>query len=412
MILGVLGSDRLVTPTNAVLTEVFTGVRPDKVVVLAEEQPKADVAGLKEVLAVFGLSPEISVKVLGHGIRAWKDGLREVDMDLADVTPGRKYMAYAVLEHSKAKEVRYVYLKEESRGYHVFGYVPFSEVKVYNMRTWEEVPFDPPRTATGLEMKSKLSPEGLSSLMNLYSLLGEVEVDYSKDPNIRDKAFEEGEKLCRIRAGFLRFKEEEEVKRLAEDSYFMADTNVYINLGVRLSRLVWAKRSFKLLPSKSVFKELLEKTSTTQRDEAAVKFHLGMDAFREVHRSPPAVDKSTRFGDEALKEEIIALKPYLPENLVLITGDKGLANSARSWGVKHVLLSELRESGEGDWGEFVSCIKHFANVEIRVDGKLMAAVRRSWEVSRETEVEAKDLHYNYPKLLERLEEFLGRKRED
>lgn len=88
MILGVLGSDKLVTPTNAVLTEVFTGVRPDKVVVLAEEQPKADVAGLKEVLAVFGLSPEIGVKVLGHGIRAWKEGLREVDMDLADVTRG------------------------------------------------------------------------------------------------------------------------------------------------------------------------------------------------------------------------------------------------------------------------------------------------------------------------------------
>ena len=410
MILGVLGSDKLVTPTNALLTEVFTGVKPDKVVILAEEQPKADVTGLRDVLSVFGLNPEVSVKVLGTGVKAWRDGLRDVELDLADVTPGRKYMAYAVLAYSRARDVRYVYLKEESKGYHMFGYVPFDEVTVYDMRTGEEVPFDPPRTRGDFPRKSSLTPEGLTSLVNLYSLLGKVEVSTEPDPGVKEDIYEEGERLCKTRAGFLRFREEEEIRKLAESSYFIADTNVYINLGSRISRLVWANRSFRLLPSRSVYRELSAKTESTQKDEFPVKFHLGMQAFRALHPKLPEVDR--RFGDIALLHEVKALKSDFPENIVLITGDKGLVNAARSQGVKSVHLSKLVERDDGDWGEYISCMRFFANVKVTVDGREVAVVRRTTDVKPYTEVEAVDLDFNYPKLVEKLEEFLGRKRED
>ena len=405
-----MGSDKLVTPTNAVLTEVFTGVKPDKVIVLAEEQPRADVTRLAEVLDVLGINAEIAVKVIGTGVKAWREGVTDLDLDMVDVTPGRKYMAYAVLAYSRARDVRYVYLKEESKGYHMFGYVPFDEVKVYDMRTGEEVPFDPPKTRGDLPKKSNLTPEGLTSLVNLYSLLGKVEVSTEPDPSVKEDIYEEGERLCKIRAGFLRFEEENQIRKLAESSYFIADTNVYIVLGTRIARLVWANRSFRLLPSKSVYKELSAKTESTQKDEFPVKFYLGMQAFRELHPKLPEIDR--RFGDIALLHEVKALKSDFPENIVLITGDKGLVNAARSQGVKCVHLSKLVKSEDGDWGEYISCMRFFANVKVTVDGREAAVVRRTTDLEQYTEVEAVDLNHNYPKVVDKLELFLGRKKEN
>ncbi|QIW24079.1 hypothetical protein EWF20_07935 [Sulfolobus sp. S-194] len=143
MILGTLGSNKLVTTTNAILTEVFTGVKPDKILILSEETPERDYTKISNILKLFGINSSIAIEVIGKWIKEWKDKLPRIKMDIIDITPGRKYMALATYVYSNTQEIRYVYLKEESEGYRVFGYVPFHDLVVYNVRSGEVIDFDP-----------------------------------------------------------------------------------------------------------------------------------------------------------------------------------------------------------------------------------------------------------------------------
>ncbi|BCU69806.1 hypothetical protein [Stygiolobus caldivivus] len=394
MILATLGSNKLVTTVDAIMTEIFTGVRPDKVLVLSEE-PR--IVELGEVFKAFGLDPQTEVKALGVGVKEWREKLKEIDIDVADITPGRKYMAVSVLNYSNAKEVRYAYLREEGEGYRVFGYVPLKEITVYNVRTGEVVPFEPPKTVNGLPKKAEIGVESLRALYNLYSQLGDVDYDEIGD--------EDKDRMCKFRAGFLKFKEEEEVRKLVSQGYFLlADTNVYITLGERLGRLCWNKElGFRLLASRSTYGELLNYTKTTQKGEDP-KFFLGMSAYRHIHRQPPVGQVGG--SDVKFIEEAKALKKEIPDPLAVITRDQGVKRSADSQGVKAVLLSETKK-GEGDIGQLLFCESFYRDVEIRVNGELFAKVLKSkFPEERKVEVEVMKAEYNYPYVLSKLEEVL------
>jgi len=220
MILATLGSSKLVTTLDAIMTELFTGIKPDRILILSEEARELD---LTNITKPFGINAETKVLELGVGINSWREKVRDISMDVADITPGRKYMAVAVLNYSQAEEVRYAYLREEDKGYHIFGYVPLQEITVFDVRKGTSIPYEPPKTIPNLPEKVNIGVESLKALVNLYSLLGEV--DYDQD-------FEE---LCKLRSGGVRFKEEEKIREYVKKGYFfLADVNAYVNLGDRL----------------------------------------------------------------------------------------------------------------------------------------------------------------------------------
>jgi hypothetical protein len=326
MILATLGSNKLVTTLDSIMTELFTGIKPDKILILSEEARELD---LTNITKPFGINAETKVLKLGVGINEWREKVKDISMDVADITPGRKYMAIAVLNYSQAEEVRYAYLREEAKGYHIFGYVPLQEITVFDVRRGTSVPYEPPKTIPNLPEKVNIGVESLKALVNLYSLLGEV--DYDQD-------FEE---LCKLRSGGVRFKEEEKVREYVRKGYFfLADVNAYVNLGERLAEITWDRENGpRLLPSRSTYNELLRLTKSTQKGEDP-KFFLAMSSYRRIHKQIP-VSQFSRGSDVALIEEAKALKRELPAPLAVITSDQGVRRSGVSQGVEVILLHDI-----------------------------------------------------------------------
>jgi hypothetical protein len=150
---------------------------------------------------------------------------------------------------------------------------------------------------------------------------------------------------CSLRSGLLVYQEEEEVRRLADTSFFLADTNVFVNLGDRLGEVTRdRRRGRRLLASRSVYNELLSKTLNTQRGDPRILFHLAMASYRNI-LTPPVTSEHKGSGDVSLIKEAVNLKSQFPERLVLLTCDKGLSNSAYSQGVIAVLLNWVRRGG-------------------------------------------------------------------
>jgi len=408
MKLATLGSDKSVTTINAIMTEILTDIKPSEIYVYRESQPKRTLDGLKDVLKMLGILAEIHEKIIGEGVTTWKEKISKEDIDVFDITPGRKYMALASANYSHAREVRYVYLKEESQGYRIFGYVPFEKLKVFRMNDGKEIKINPPPyTLESLDKESTLDAEALTALYNILKLHGEVKLrigfDYVEDLD------DEFIKTCKIRSGMLRFKEEEEIKDyLKTNSVFIADTNVYINLGNRIRKLFYEKeKGFMLFPSISVYNELDYKLKGTQKgDKKMVLFRLGMDTYKNIHKSLiPKVEEN--MGDVALKKEAEDLKRVLRSNVIIITEDKRLKLSSHS--VETLLLNELSPSKDYDIGEFLYCLSFSEyyyegnkKLRIEVDGKEVAEIRSDNDYK--VKVKTLEPKYNYAKVLESLRE--------
>ncbi|MDT7906379.1 MAG: hypothetical protein RQ863_07255 [Sulfolobales archaeon] len=389
MILATLGSSKLVTTLDAIMTELFTGIKPDRILILSEEARELD---LTNITRPFGINAETKVLELGVGINSWREKVRDISMDVADITPGRKYMAVAVLNYSQAEEVRYAYLREEDKGYHIFGYVPLQEITVFDVRKGTSIPYEPPKTVPNLPKKVDIGVESLKALVNLYSLLGEV--DYDQD-------FEE---LCKLRSGGVRFKEEERIREYVKKGYFfLADVNAYVNLGDRLAKITWDRENGpRLLASRSTYNELLRLTMSTQRGEDP-KFFLAMSSYRRIHKQIP-VSQSDRGSDVALIAEAKALKRELPAPLAVITGDQGVRRSGVSQGVEVILLHDKVE-GQYDVGEFLFCGSFYRDIVISVDGEPFAKVLKSeFPDERKVKVVTLKSEYNYAYVLSQLEE--------
>jgi len=389
MILATLGSNKLVTTLDSIMTELFTGIKPDKILILSEEARELD---LTNITKSFGINAETKVLQLGVGINEWREKVKEISMDVADITPGRKYMAIAVLNYSRAEEVRYAYLREEAKGYHVFGYVPLQEITVFDVRRGTSVPYEPPKTIPNLPRKVEIGVESLKALVNLYSLLGEVDYDENFD------------ELCKLRSGGVRFREEEKVREYVRKGYFfLADVNAYVFLGERLAEITWDRDNGpRLLPSRSTYNELLRLTKSTQKGEDP-KFFLAMSSYRRIHKQIP-VSEFNRGSDVALIEEAKALKRELPAPLAVISGNQGVRRSGVSQGVEVILLYD-KTKGQLDVGEFLFCGSFYKDIMISVDGEPFAKVLKSeFPDERKVTVETLKPEYNYAYVLSQLEE--------
>ncbi len=411
MRLAVLGSDKLVTPINAILTEVFTGILPDEIYILSEESNNQQkISLISQMLSMFGKKVEVKDVVVGEGVEKWRNYVSNLDVDIADITPGRKYMAISVHAYSKAKEVRYVYIKNERQGYKVFGYIPFNRVKVIDVRKGTQVAFDP------IEVKKSkgtydLSDDSITALINIYSLLGQVKIiiDGNEVDDLRRYIKENKENevgLCATRAGLLRYKEEDDIKKKAKQGYFfVADTNVYIKIGKRISDLVYDREyGRRLLPTRAIFNEIDNNAKSTQKGEKELIFQLASYTFRSLH-APPLTTQSNKAGDVGFVDETKNLKREL-EHVTLITADQRLANSAKSRGVDVILLDELTDDklAEDGIGEFLHCLSIFRKkVEIKVNDEVKGEILNQKVIDSKAKVKDST---NYAYLLELEEEFL------
>ncbi|BBG25053.1 hypothetical protein IC006_2388 [Sulfuracidifex tepidarius] len=375
MILGTLGSDKMVTTVNAILSEVFTEVFPSEVRIYTEDDPSFDYSKIKDFLRVLNVDADVKVVRVGKGISRWKDVISKESLDVADVTPGRKYMALALHNYSNSGQVRYVYLENERKGYRPFGYTPFHEIKVVDLRQGTEVKMKAIKTR-GSPSEVNLNYTGLRMTLNMLSLLGEVKLDYTSD--------EKAEEFCKSWSGEVKFKEESEMAKAR--GRLIADTNVYMSMGPRLLYF-----GDKVLPSSSTYAELLSRTDSTQKmSPELTRFHLGMYAFRLVHDKVP--DPSKKFGDVPLINEAKYLKSEMSEEVTLVTGDSGVMRSARSKGLNVIYLHD-REKGKVDFTSKALCLSAFTKVDVNVNGDTFLNVR-DWQFET-SKVRSLKQDYNY-----------------
>lgn len=416
MILGTLGSDKSVTTLDAIMTEIFTGIKPDEIRIYREEESKDKefYAKLESVLKLLGVNAKVVEVVIGDTFSAWKEKMTSEKIDILDVTPGRKYMAYAAAEYSSAKEVRYAYLKRETEGYRVFGYVSPKEIKVINLRDGSEISYTQP-TIQGGDANSKLNPIGLTAFYNLLSLSGKVNILVGGDELDNNDNYA---KMCLIRAGYRVFEEENKIEELAKQGYyFLADTNVYINLGFRIQKITKGR----LLASRSAYNELSNKTKNTQKQSDTIIFDIGMYTYTKIHRTPPIISEYKPQGDIPLINEARILKDNIVDQIAIITGDVQVANRAQSQKVKSILLSQLKPSNEGNIGELLFCLSYQSQyydlhdpnsikkeVEITLDGRRIAILRPYIVNEGVVNVIVKDPRYNYAKLVEELSSIISR----
>lgn len=410
MILGTLGSDKSVTTINAIMTEIFTGIKPDEIRIYREEgDSKLNLSeNLRYVLNLLGINSRIKEIVIGNKISDWMNKMKDEKIDVLDVTPGRKYMAIISTNYSQAEEVRYAYLKDERRGYHVFGYVSPSEIKLINIRNGKEISYDPPLTVKDEDEISTLDREGLLALYNLLSLFGKVDILVGGE-SLND-IDDEYVQTCLTRSGFKEYEEEKEIEEFANKNYyFIADTNVYIKLGHRLGYLTKGR----LLASRSVYNELLNKTKNTQKETKTILFHLGMYSFSSLHKNPP-VGEYSRSGDIPLIEEARKIKDNIADPIVLITADKQVSYVANSHMVKSIWLNTIR-NGKGDYGELLFCLSYrreYMNstdytrkdVILQLEDKEIVKLMPSSLGSGLTKVQTIDKKRNYAIMIKKLQE--------
>ncbi|AAK41599.1 PIN domain-containing protein [Saccharolobus solfataricus] len=421
--LATLGSDKSVTTINAIMTELLTDLKPTQIIILRESPPHKRIEdNLKKALSYLGINVEVKDIVIGEGVKTWREKISEYDPDVLDITPGRKYMALTTANYSKAREVRYVYLKNENEGYRVFGYVPFNEIKIFNMRNGEEIKFRHlPLTTAGDELDSELDIESLTALYNILSLHGEVKIKLGDNNYIDDQKGDEFIELCKTRSGMRTFREEEKILDIIkkEDALFVADTNVYISLGNRIKRLFYDReKGFRLIPSTSVYRELKSKTQGTQKDPNLIKFILGLQTFKEVHL--PSISqledrlKNQSYGDVELKKEVNRLKTAIPTNVYLVTMDQSLGLSA-STEIKPIVLKTTTYHDRFDMGEYLNCLSYYhqyynykngfnakinKQLILELNGNNVVKITNTLTGEPKVDIKTLDKRYNYAKVLE------------
>ncbi|QIW24078.1 hypothetical protein EWF20_07930 [Sulfolobus sp. S-194] len=271
----------------------------------------------------------------------------------------------------------------------------------------------PKKTVSG-EKEAKISIESLKALLNLYLLLSdkvelEVKGDISTSITISKNGVDIDETLynkstmeaCLLRSGFLRFKQEDEIKRWAtdKDTKFLADTNVYINLGDRVG---WLTKG-QLLPSSSTYHELDNMLKTTQKNDVKLYLaNLGMDSYKRIHKWVPS--EKGGGSDIKLITEIQTLKYYYPE-VILITGDTGVYNSAKQK-IRIILLKD-KERGKGAIEYLVECLRYFSDIDITLNDQVYSVIKREKAYGEEKiKVVNMKKEYNYPYFISLVEEFL------
>lgn len=418
-VLGTLGSDKSVTPLNAIMTEIFTGLKPTKIKIYRETPPiKQNVtSSIEKALNYLGLKTEVTEEIVGEGVKVWRERMGSVNVDVFDVTPGRKYMAYIAANYSSSNEVRYIYIRNENEGYKVFGYIPFNNITVFDLRTGNEIKIDKPPLTNDKE-PSLLDAESLTALVNILKLHGD-----DKDSvkiKIGDRDVDEIEddfiKLCETRSGKITYREEDELRKLMQQDYFfLADTNVYINLGNRLKKLLYDKnKGLTLLASISTYRELKDKLNSTQKTEELIRFRLGMLTFKNIHWSVISqLEDKGKFGDVKIKEEVRMVKSVIPNNVALITGDRGIVISSTDF--KTISLRNTRRLDQFDVGEFLLCLSFSdvyykfkkevgdRNLYIELNGKNVTKLTFDTD-NEKVLVTPLDGKYNYGKVLEVLSE--------
>ncbi|PSN96571.1 hypothetical protein B9Q09_02030 [Candidatus Marsarchaeota G2 archaeon ECH_B_SAG-C16] len=403
MRLGILGSDKLVTTTNALMYEVFAGVVPDEMVIFTEDPPKTTFDKLSEALLLLGVKPKIRYVVLGEDFSKWGEAFSQVD--IVDVTPGRKITALIAASTTKGK-VRYAYLKEEVRGYRVLGYVPLQQIRLIELPAFKQVAMSAKHTVSVGE--ATLDREGLTAMYNLYTLLGEVSFSFGSLPIpvtleelLRNKVTLTQEdqqyfNTCIKRAGYIQYKEEKEIAQTQDTLTF--DTNVYIELGERVLR-----KARKTHPLRSVYDELdrvsLGYNKRPTPNEA--KFLLGMADYTLIHGAPPP-SYTKRSGDVGIIEEAMELKKHL-EALTLVTLDQALAQRAKARGIRTIHLHTLRKA-QGDVGELLRTLAQYTDIQIYIGSEQVASVKR--EDTNTLRVAALEPQHNYARLVQILQKFI------
>ncbi|BCS93412.1 hypothetical protein [Metallosphaera javensis (ex Sakai et al. 2022)] len=403
MILATLGSDKSVSTVNAIMTEVFAGVKPEEIRIYREDsnglgERKAKLEG---ALRLLGLSPQIREVVVGNDITSWRSRMREESVNVLDITPGRKYMALTAFNYVMADQVRYAYILQESEGYRVFGYLPFHHLRLTDMRTGDVVKLDPP-PVTGGEPISSLTADSLTALYNVLSLKGKVGVKLPRE-------YEDYEELCLFRSGFLRFSNEDLVTSKAREGIIVADTNVYIRMGTRLAELARVGRNLKLLPLRTVYDELASRAMNSSRDPNLFTFLLGLDAYNAIHRVPG--ERRGERSDVSILKEVRSIKSYVMEKVIFVTGDRELGSKAMGFGVDTVTLEGIRV-GEGDRGTFLQCLGRIqartGKARILLDGKEVVEMGQTVAEGGELRTRVRTLvgELNYAKVLEYLQDLV------
>ncbi len=397
--LGVTGSNKLVTTLNSILTELFYGLRPKRITIISEEKhEEAFIKKIRDALVALGINVEVDEIVIGKDPGEWAERLkgRENSFSVIDITPGRKYMS--IMLSKLNSKIRYVYLKEESEGYRIFGYVSPKKVEV-----WELYPR--PRVINKMEQpkpskegrETILKSDSITAFINILDAIGEVTIrpkrrnsisDYTpnwydvevgnKDKMVEAIMKDQTFNLCASRSGMIRFKGEDEVKEKIEDGANICfDTNVIISIGHRIFDDIGNKR-YLSIPLFSVYNELKNHSMNYQRnktDRKTMLFILGLYSFNKMYSAMRSPSKSS--GDVPIIKEVTSLK-VSSLRPVLVTMDKSLGERAGLSRIEYIVIDRSKprylENPRGSIGKLLSCLSSFSDVSIEVNGEEVATI--------------------------------------
>ncbi len=126
-VLGIVGSPSVRVVLNSLGLELLSGLVPDEIVVFVEDGELGEfvVDQVSRVVSVFEDRVPVRYVVLGRDFSRWFS--LGVDVDLIDITPGRKIHVLGLYAYASERgiPVRYAYVLDERRfGYRYFGYAP------------------------------------------------------------------------------------------------------------------------------------------------------------------------------------------------------------------------------------------------------------------------------------------------
>lgn len=391
--LGIVGSPSIRVVLNSLGLELLSGLIPDKIVLFVEDESvgRVLVDYVSRVTGVLENKPSVEYVVLGRDFSRWFNP--GVDVDLIDITPGRKIHVLGLYAYASEYEVpvRYAYVLDERRfGYKYFGYAPPYAIRLLEVTRGHVYPLELKATEPPVEASSSefsVDPRVIHAYVNILRSQADkvvIRTCSSKailsvryEPVIEDvmESYSDKRKWacsiedlewCLDRGKPVRIDLEVLKECVSRGCSIVVDTNILV-LGLLDEIATYTPKNLLEIPP-PVMSEL---TLFLEAKGRALETHIPrILGLLELWRHGLTTTISHERGDQAIARHAQRLKSER-KCVCMITADKNLALLAKSMGINPVLVEQNHETSkleETRLPQTIECLTLYKNTKITIPG--------------------------------------------